>query len=82
LTALSESLGIRARVDDEASAGLTPREREVLRLIADGLSDRAVAAALSVGPGTVRSHLTSAYGKLGVGSRTAAVAAARRQGIL
>jgi non-specific serine/threonine protein kinase len=62
--------------------GLTPREREVLVLVAEGLSDREVAAALFVGPGTVRSHLTSAYGKLGVGSRTAAVAAARRLGIL
>jgi non-specific serine/threonine protein kinase len=82
LTALSESIGTQERVDGEAQVGLTPREREVLDLVADGLSDREVAAVLSVGPGTVRSHLTSAFGKLGVGSRTAAVAAARRRGIL
>ena len=63
-------------------SALTPREWQVLGLIAEGLSDREVAAALSVGPGTVRSHLTSAFGKLEVGSRTAAVAAARRRGIL
>lgn len=62
--------------------GLTPREREVLALVAEGLSDREVAARLFVGPGTVRSHLTSSYGKLAVGSRTAAVAAARRLGIV
>jgi DNA-binding CsgD family transcriptional regulator len=54
---------------------------EVLRLVAEGRSDREVAAALCVGPATVRTHLTSLYGKLGVGSRTAAVAAARRLGI-
>ncbi len=59
-----------------------PREAEVLALIADGLFDREVAAALFVGPGTVRSHLTSLFGKLGVGSRTATVAAARRRGLL
>jgi non-specific serine/threonine protein kinase len=63
-------------------AGLTPREREVLALVAGGLSDREVAAALFVGPGTIRSHLTSIFGKLEVGSRTAAIAAARRRGIL
>ncbi len=65
-----------------ASLGLTPRELDVLRLVAEGLSDRAIAEALFVGPATVRAHLTNAYGKLGVGSRTAAVAAARRLGLL
>jgi non-specific serine/threonine protein kinase len=62
--------------------GLTRREQEVLTLVAEGLSDREVAAALFVTPGTVRSHLTGIYGKLQVGSRTAAVAAARRLGII
>jgi ATP/maltotriose-dependent transcriptional regulator MalT len=65
-----------------AAAGLTPRERDVLALVAAGLSDREVAAALFVAPGTVRSHLTNVFGKLGVGSRTAAVADARRLGVL
>jgi ATP/maltotriose-dependent transcriptional regulator MalT len=64
------------------AAGLTPREVQVLRLLADGLTDQEIAAALFVGPGTVRTHLTRLYGKLGVGSRTAAVAAARRLGLL
>ena len=41
-----------------------------------------MAAALFVSQGTVRSHLTSIFGKLGVGSRTAAIAAARHLGIL
>jgi len=63
-------------------AGLTPRERDILILVADGRSDREVAEALFIGQGTVRSHLTNIFGKLEVGSRTAAVAAARRLGIL
>jgi excisionase family DNA binding protein len=63
-------------------ATLTPREVEVLRLVADGRSDREIAEALFVGTGTVRTHLAHAFDKLGVGSRTAAVAAARRLGIL
>jgi DNA-binding CsgD family transcriptional regulator len=62
--------------------GLTRREREILALVAEGLSDREVAAALFIGQGTVRSHLTSIFGKLDVGSRTAAVATARRLAIL
>jgi predicted ATPase/DNA-binding CsgD family transcriptional regulator len=63
-------------------AGLTRREREVLVLVADGLSDRDIAAALFITQGTVRTHLTSIYGKLGVSSRTAAVAAARQLDML
>jgi DNA-binding CsgD family transcriptional regulator len=54
----------------------------VLRLVAEGHSDREIAAALFVGPATVRTHLTSVFAKLEVGSRTAAVAAGRRRGIL
>jgi non-specific serine/threonine protein kinase len=61
---------------------LTPREHEVLVLIAEGLSDREVADKLFVGAGTIRSHLTSIFGKLEVGSRTAAIATARRRGII
>ena len=54
----------------------------MLRLVAEGLSDRAIAEALCIGGGTVRSDLASVYGKLDVGSRTAAVAAARHRGIV
>jgi predicted ATPase/DNA-binding CsgD family transcriptional regulator len=84
-SAVLSVLAVSAGGDGEDAGGptgLTPREREVLVLVADGLSDREVAAALFVEPGTVRSHLTSAFGKLGVGSRTVAVATARRLGIL
>ena len=65
-----------------ANHGLTRRELDVLRLVADGRSDREIAEGLFIGLGTVRTHLGNAFGKLDVGSRTAAVAVARRHGIL
>jgi len=64
------------------AAGLTSREVDVLRLVAEGRSDREIAEALFIGPATVRTHLTNLFGKLGVGSRTAAIAAARRLGLV
>jgi serine/threonine-protein kinase PknK len=63
-------------------AGLTRREQDVLRLVAEGHSDREVGEALFIGQGTVRSHLASIFGKLEVSSRTAAVAAAHRLDLL
>lgn len=62
--------------------GLTARELQVLRLVAEGLPDLDVAAELGVSPRTVQGHLYSTYRKLGVGSRSAAVHAARRLGLL
>ncbi len=53
-------------------AGLTAREVEVLRLVAQGLTDAQVAEKLVVSPRTVNWHLTSIYGKLQVSSRSAA----------
>jgi DNA-binding CsgD family transcriptional regulator/tetratricopeptide (TPR) repeat protein len=53
-------------------AGLTDRELEVLRLVADGLTDAEVADRLSISPRTVGQHLRSVYGKLDVRSRTEA----------
>ena len=64
------------------SAGLSPRELDVLRLVAQGLSNRETAAQLFVSEATVKSHLIHAFGKLGVDSRTAAVAAARSAGLI
>ncbi len=55
-----------------SSAGLTAREVEVLRLVAQGLSDAQVAEQLVISPRTVNWHLTSIYSKLGVSSRAAA----------
>lgn len=63
-------------------AALSDRERDVLALVARGLSNRAVSKELFVSEATVKSHLNHAYGKLGVDSRTAAVAAARAAGLI
>ena len=62
--------------------GLTPREIDVLRLIAEGRSDRDIADALFIGHRTVTSHVTHIFAKLGVGSRSAAAAYAVRHGIV
>lgn len=52
---------------------LTPREQEVLRLVAQGLTNAQVARALTVTPRTINAHLTAIYGKLGVSSRSGAI---------
>jgi DNA-binding CsgD family transcriptional regulator len=54
---------------------LTPREREVIALVADGRTNGEVAHALGISPETVRKHLENAYERLGVHTRTAAVKA-------
>jgi two-component system nitrate/nitrite response regulator NarL len=61
---------------------LSPREREVLRLMAEGLSGPAVAEALQIGTATVKTHTRNLYEKLGVSDRAAAVAEAMRRGLL
>lgn len=65
-----------------STGALSAREREVLRLIADGLSAPAVAEQLFVSVTTVKTHLQHIYDKLGVSDRAAAVAAAARRGLL
>lgn len=60
----------------------SPREQEVLRLIASGLSNREIALRLFVTEGTVKNHAHSLYGKLDVTNRTQAIARARQLGLL
>lgn len=60
-----------------AGKALTEREGEVLELVARGLANREIATALDISPGTVRAHLEHVFSKLGVRTRTAAVAATR-----
>jgi DNA-binding CsgD family transcriptional regulator len=62
----------------EEPATLTPREHEILDLLAEGCSNAEIASALWIAPGTVRKHLENIYAKLGVRSRTAALARLRR----
>jgi DNA-binding CsgD family transcriptional regulator len=60
------------------SAALTPRERDILLELSEGKTNDQIADALSISAATVRTHLQHAYAKLGVRSRTAAVATLRR----
>jgi DNA-binding CsgD family transcriptional regulator len=59
--------------------GLTPRERDVMRLVSQGLTNPQIARSLSVSTGTVRAHLENIYAKLQVHTRGAAVAALAAQ---
>lgn len=61
---------------------LTYREREVLTLLAERLSDKEIAEQLTIAPNTVRKHTSTIYGKLGVNSRREAVDVARAFGLL
>jgi predicted ATPase/DNA-binding CsgD family transcriptional regulator len=61
---------------------LSPRELEVLSLVAEGFSNREIAGRLFITERTVRYHLTSIFGKLGADNRTRAVALARAQSLL
>jgi two-component system, NarL family, response regulator len=61
---------------------LTPREIAVLELVAKGLSNREIGAALCTKPGTVKAHLEHVYTKLGVGDRTAAALVAIQRGLV
>jgi DNA-binding CsgD family transcriptional regulator len=61
---------------------LTPREREVLRLAAEGLTNAQIALHLQLSERTVKFHLSSIFGRLGAQRRTQAIAIARERGLL
>jgi len=74
-----------ARIDrDERPAPepLTPREIQVLELLAEGLSNKAIAASLGVSDQTVKFHVASISGKLGAANRTEAVRIAVSRGLI
>jgi PAS domain S-box-containing protein len=60
---------------------LSPREREVLELICEGLDDKAIASRLRLSGNTVRNHVARVYGKIGVNRRSAAVLWAKERGL-
>lgn len=68
---------------NEALSGehFSAREEGVLRLVAEGLCNKAIGKSLGVAPTTVKSHLRTAFSKLGVDSRTQAIAAIERRGL-
>ena len=68
--------------DDAIVEALTDREAQVLELLADGLSNRAIGARLGISDQTVKFHVASIAGKLGARNRTEAVRLAVRRGLL
>ncbi|GAA2272104.1 response regulator transcription factor [Glycomyces scopariae] len=81
----SLSPAVAARVMDRARSGrpaLTARESEIVALLAEGLGNRQIAQRLFVTEATVKTHLVHLFAKLGVDSRTAAVAEAVRRGLI
>jgi DNA-binding NarL/FixJ family response regulator len=70
--------------DDEVvePEALTPREIEVLELLAQGLANKSIAARLGISDQTVKFHVASICGKLGVPNRTAAARLALRRGLI
>lgn len=79
-TRLLEALASRG-FQPEAEA-LSERERELLTCLADGLNNKQLEEKLFISQNTIKTHLKNLYRKLGVGSRTAAIAKAREQGWL
>jgi predicted ATPase/DNA-binding CsgD family transcriptional regulator len=67
--------------EHDPPVGLTARELEVLRLVSQGLSDKAIAKSLAISPATVGRHLSTVYGKLEVRSRAQATQWALEHGI-
>ena len=66
--------------EDSAFASLSPREREVLTLIAEGMSNAQIADRLSISEKTVRNHVSNLFDKLGVWTRAQAIVFAIERG--
>lgn len=73
---VSEMVGVRTGID-----ALTPREREVLALLATGCSNQEIALRLEITERTARTHVSNLLGKLKLGSRTQAALLAQREGL-
>jgi len=74
---------VQARLQERAaSPTLTPREIDVMKLVAAGRRDKEIAVALAISNQTARVHIKNIYAKLGVGDRTEAMSVAIRRGII
>lgn len=72
---------VAARADRARLPELTPREREVLRLVGEGLPNKLIARRLEISEKTVKAHLTSVFQSIGVTDRTQAALWAQRHGL-
>ena len=73
---------IASRMSQRIHSEMSPREIEVLRLIAQGRSNKEIASELGIVEGTVKAHLTNIFGKLGAADRTQAITIAMKRQIL
>jgi DNA-binding NarL/FixJ family response regulator len=74
--------GSAAMAESLTSMPLTPREQEVLQLLAEGCPNKIIARRLAISEGTVKSHVRGVMTKLGVNGRTHAVVAAEKRGLI
>ena len=77
-----DSMLIAHAGEDQVPESLTPRESEVLQLLADGLGNREIASRLGISEHTIKFHIRSILGKLGASSRTEAVSRGLRSGLI
>jgi DNA-binding NarL/FixJ family response regulator len=75
-------LGMLSTKPKESFDGLTPREVEILKLVAVGLANKQIAYRLKVSEKTVRNHISNVYEKLGIQGRSHAVIYAARKGLI
>lgn len=77
-----DRLSPRSNIDEPALEPLTPREQEVLALLSQGFSNKAIAAHLHLSEHTIKFHMGAIFEKLNASSRTEAVAIGIRQGLI
>ena len=82
LGVVREAAPRRAAIPDRTREALTPRQVEILKLVAQGLSNPDIASRLKLSDHTVKRHVANLLGRLGLSSRAAAAAYAARQGLL
>ena len=79
---LAAVYGDEPQTADEPTEEVTPREGEVLRMMAEGLGNKEIAARLAISEHTVKFHISSILAKLGAGTRTEAVTIGIRRGLI
>src|SRR5205823_10681499 len=82
LVVFDSVLALQRSDDDPTVELLTPRENEVLRLLANGSGNKEIAAQLNISEHTIKFHIRSILGKLGASSRTEAVTRGLRSGLI
>jgi non-specific serine/threonine protein kinase len=82
LVAAAQQDDLKKSAHKEGSAFLSPRELQVVRLVAEGLTNKEIASRLILSEYTIKSHVTSLFNKLGVDSRAQAVAVAAQRDLL